>query len=412
MSTTDELFAKGIAAWSAHDYAGAEAAFLQVLEFEPYSSETMLNLGNAYFKQNKYEQAEDIWVKVVNINPMEEKVYLNLGNLFYKVKKYRKAIYYWEIFKKLNPIHDAINLNLGLAFEMNGQLVDAYRHYNLHLHSHAGPEGEQLRKRMDEAKKVALHNLEAAETLMKRGKLEKAKEAYLSCINMTPLHPKAYKHFATVLYQLNELEAAAEWFERTYRDMEHDIGTLINLGVVYEKLDDPLQALWAYTTAFKTNSKKVPPAVQKRCKQIWEAGGRGLLNQNYEKVKKLAQSRQYDEAEMLVKRLWDVAFLLDKDMVPEYKEKLGFLYDRKNPRKMAANIAFALGEDLREKGQFERAIHFYERYLELMPDGDKGPTALERKTEMEKTISSIVGAMLAPGEDALKLGSLGERQSA
>lgn len=402
MSTTDELFSQGIAAYQAGHFDEAESAFTQVLTYEPFSSETLLNLGNVYYRQEKMDQAEETWLKTLAINPIEEKAYLNLGNLYYAQQRYNKAVYYWEIFKKLDPLHANIYLNLGLAYEAMADLPKAFSNYNHYLKSSGGKnkgansvELLQLKNRLDHAKLIAENNVKVAESLMQTGRLAAAKDAYEKSVMIYPLHPRIYKHYATVLYKLQNHQAALEWYEKAFQNLPGDTGLLINLGVLHEKAGDALQALWAYNLTLKLDPGGIPGKVRKLSQNLWDKYGEALIDDSLERIQHEIERGHYLEAERLAQRLFDVAFPLAPQKLPEVKTIIQFLDDRKNPKKLAADIAYAMAEDFRTSGQYEKAIRFYERYLSITPEGKRAEEVRARLEEMQKVISAVVGSLLA-----------------
>ncbi len=395
MSITDEHFQKGIDAYQREDYKSAEAEFLKVLEYEPYASEALLNLGNVYFKKNRLDEAEVRWLKAIEYNPMEEKAYLNLGNLYFSANDYNKAIYYWEIFQNLRPSQANVYLNLGLAYEQVGKLPEAFRNYKGFLRSKtAGAEGIYLKGRMDTADKIATHNLIQAQKFMKSGQLKNAKEAFKQSVSLIPLHAKVYKHYATVLYQLGEYTEAMTWYEKAHIGIPEDSGILINLGVTYDKLGDLFGALWAYNTAVEMDSWNIPGKIKQRREELWQQLGVAELEKHHEKVKQDIEKRKYIEAEELAQRIYSIAKSLAPQKAETYEKQIDFLEDRKDPQKMAADIAYSLGEDFRSQGQYEKSLKCYERYLKLQPNGDKVKEIKEKQEQIQQVISAVVGTML------------------
>jgi tetratricopeptide (TPR) repeat protein len=402
MSITDNYFEEGVKAYQNGDYPAASAAFLKVLDSEPYSSETLLNLGNVYFKQDHPDDAVEIWKKTIQTNPMESKAYLNLGNYYYSQKDYNKAVDYWEIFQKIEPTHTNINLNLGLAYESTNQLQKAFQCYNNFLRISTGAEKAKLKQRLSEAGRVADHNLKQAEILMKYGRLQEARTAFEMSVRLVPLDPKSYKHYASVLYHLQNYPDACEWYEKAHASMPEDTSILINLGVIYEKLEKPFLALWAYDMAIKRVPNGISKKVKDRAQAIWENQGKALLSETRQKVQTNITMQNYKEAERLIKRVYEVyQFHNEEKLINELKETIDFLRGRKDPKKQAAVIAYALAEDYRINGQYEKAIAFYDRYLQYMPDGEKVQEIQEKRQQIEKVISAVIGGLLsAPEQNA------------
>lgn len=401
MSIVDAVFTQGIEAYQAGDYAAAERAFQEVLNQEPYSSEAMLNLGNVYFQDERFQEAEALWLKAVRINPMEDKAYLNLGNLYYSRESYQKAVDYWKIFQKLHPEHATIHLNLGLAYEALCRMFEAFQYYNRFLAlQQRGKDYVQLKRKLLEAERVASHNIKQAEMYMRRGMLEQAREAYEKTVSIVPLHSKIYQHYGTVLYRLNQLKEAAHWYERAVAQAPEDSGIYANLGVIYEKLTERFQALWAYFTAIKLDPHGASDRVKEKFAELWEEAGPHLVDTAIDQIKAHIEGGRYEEAEILTQRAFEVAFQVDPQKVTTIKGFMAFLEERKDPKLLAANIAFALAEDFYQNGQYEKALRFYDRYLVLLPEGDRAEAAQNRQEEIRRIISAVIGSMLTGEKDS------------
>ncbi len=391
----DDPFVQGVKAYQTGDLAIAESAFREVLSFDPYSSEAMLNLGNVYYKQKRIQDAEDQWLKTLEINPMEEKAYLNLGNLYFAEQSNKKAIYNWEIFLKLDPLHPHIHLNMGLAYEALGEIPKAFQHYNLYLRSRGiGPEGEQLKARIAEATNIAEHNIKYAEAFMRAGQLENAQKAFEQSINLIPLNPSIYKHYASVLYRLKEYEEACQWYEKAHLQLPGDTTILINLGIIYEKLGNMMMSLWAYSTSIKLNPGATPLKVRERFMEMWDKTGETEVNRAVEQIQEFINQKEYKDAERLSKRVFDMAIQYQASKTPELKRFIDFLEGRQDPKRQAANIAYSLAEEMKAAGQYEKALRFYERYLKYQPEGDKAEEVKQKQEEITKIVSAVVGNMI------------------
>lgn len=400
MSTTDESFKEGLEAYLAEDFIAAEAAFLRCLEEEPDSSEVLLNLGNTYFKLDNLPRAEELWRKAIHLNPLEDKGYLNLGNLFYSQNDYDKAIDYWERCIKLRDEHADAYLNLGLAYEALSRMHEAHKYYHQFLARAAGLPPIRLRRRIEEAHQVAEQNYRLAEKYMRAGILSKAKEAFKACCAQYPLPPKMYQHYATVLYQLQEYPDAALWFEAAYEMLEDEATILINLGVVYEKLDDPFRALWAYGLALGRDPQSNASKIRQRYDALWSQSGVSLLRTRIEEVKSLISSADYRKAERLARYCRDVASCSNsKEPLAEIDEIVNALEERKDPKKQVAMKFYSLAEEARASGRYEEALAHYERYLELLPDGDKAEEVVGMKEQMANMASGAVSGLLSTDQD-------------
>lgn len=78
---TSNLFQKGINLFQAKDYAGAEAAFRQVIAINSTNDVVRLLLGDLLNHQGKIEEAKEVFNDVINRSPKNPDAYLRLANI-------------------------------------------------------------------------------------------------------------------------------------------------------------------------------------------------------------------------------------------------------------------------------------------------------------------------------------------
>lgn len=400
MSTTDELFHSGLKSYQAGELSEAALSFEQVLAIEPYSSEAMLNLGNVYFKQGNAQKAEELWRKAIEFNPVEEKAYLNLGKLFYSQQKFEEAIVYWETFKSFGASNADVHYNLGLAYEAVGRMHRALNAFQkFMLLKGRGLDALHLKRRLDESARIAEHNVRQAEKYLRMGQIDNAKIAYEGVVKVYPAQPKVYKHYASILYQLGEYAQALHWYEEAYSQNTKDTQVLMNLGILYDRLNQPFLAFWAYSEAIRADDS-APYRIKKRCAQMWEEHGTSLIDSAMDKIRKQLGKGNALKAEKLYKRLQTIVVQAAPDRRPELEALNAQIVDRKNPKQLAAKLAFALAEDCRAKGQYEHALQCYDRYRELMPKGEKVAEVKEKQDQLRKSIAAVISTVMADEQGA------------
>jgi TolA-binding protein len=78
---TANLFQKGINLFKEKDYAGAEAAFRQVIAINYTNDVVRLLLGDLLNHQGKIEEAKELFQEVINRSPKNADAYLRLANI-------------------------------------------------------------------------------------------------------------------------------------------------------------------------------------------------------------------------------------------------------------------------------------------------------------------------------------------
>ncbi|MBE9237126.1 tetratricopeptide repeat protein [Anabaena aphanizomenioides LEGE 00250] len=78
---TSNLFQKGVNLFQAKDYAGAEAAFRQVIAINYTNDVVRLLLGDLLNHQGKIEEAKEVFNDVITRSPKNPDAYLRLANI-------------------------------------------------------------------------------------------------------------------------------------------------------------------------------------------------------------------------------------------------------------------------------------------------------------------------------------------
>lgn len=78
---TSNLFQKGVNLFQAKDYAGAAAAFRQVIAINSTNDVVRLLLGDLLNHQGKIEEAKEVFNDVITRSPKNPDAYLRLANI-------------------------------------------------------------------------------------------------------------------------------------------------------------------------------------------------------------------------------------------------------------------------------------------------------------------------------------------
>src|SRR6516225_1562825 len=105
--------------------------------------------------------------------------------------------------------------------------------------------------------------VESAESLCQRarqaiaqGQIEQARQLYLQALGLRSDAPDIHYGLATVCFQLKDLPGAAYHFKEVTRLDPQRAGAYINLGAIYNLLDQPDDALPALRRAIQLDSHR------------------------------------------------------------------------------------------------------------------------------------------------------------
>ncbi len=396
MSAPDDIFKQGVKAYQSGDYQSAAQLFQTVIDEEPQSPEAWLNLGNAHFKLQTFAKAKTCFLKVLDLDPLEEKAYLNLGNVFYAMGLYRQAVYHWEVYLTMRPRHSDAWLNLALAYEAQDKMHDAVAAYVKYLRyvDKKSAKDLHLERHIQEAPELADPHVAHAEKMMGQGNLKAAQAAFQQVTSIAPMPPKFCKHYASVLYQLQAYTEAAHWYEEALRFQAKDVGALINLGVIYDKLSDPLQSLWAFSQALGLDPAAGKGKVKQRYDAIFSQVGPGLWDTVRARCQACMAEQDYGQAELLLERYMSVERRITEGVQAEVEILRSQLKTRKDPKRHLADQAYAAAEVCYEQGQYEKALAWYDRFMALMPTDEKAYDVRKRIRQINQVLSAVNQAPL------------------
>jgi tetratricopeptide (TPR) repeat protein len=124
-----DLLEKGNDLFEKKDYAGALAAYQEIMTKYPEAYPILRNIGNCYFSQEKYDLAEETYMKLLEKDPKDVETTIAIGNCYANRGDSDKAL---EWYRKidLEKIDDPIVLyNLGTNYYNNAKFEDALKFY-------------------------------------------------------------------------------------------------------------------------------------------------------------------------------------------------------------------------------------------------------------------------------------------
>ena len=392
MTEFEGQFDEGIRAYERGDYSGARKLFEDILIIKPYASEVHLNLGNVHFKLQEWQTAENCFRKAIEIDPVESNAYLNLGNLCFKQERFEEAVHYWEIFKKLDRTHANIWLNLGIAYDHLNDPGNALESYSGFIARNPDAlETTRIISRFEQAKKVFENNVKVAEEMLQNKQGAQAKDIFEKALKGYPGNAAIYKTYASMLYRDGQLSEALDNYLKAYEKKSDDVSVLTNLGVLYEKLNQPFSALWAYQAAHALPSKEQNQIVQRFG---------NLLNQYQKKLPDaLAQAQglfrqgKWKQAELQLQQLSALGeYFPDKG--EEVSAFLVTVQESLNPTQKALKSYIARAQDAETNGKFDHALNFYNKLLALQPHGPEAESAKKNIDRIKAIMSAAIRSFL------------------
>lgn len=146
--------------------ADAESIYRDILRSDPAFAEAEYGLGNIEQKRGKFSEATLHYLKAIDIDPVYFNAYNNLGGVYLQQGEYENAVKILEKSIELKPSFVESSYNLALALMQLGQNV-------------------------------------------------RAESILLKVTEMNPHDADALAHLATLLYDRNEIDSAAEYLQKS-----------------------------------------------------------------------------------------------------------------------------------------------------------------------------------------------------
>lgn len=376
----------------------AKTGFETVIKNNPQAPEAFLNLGNVYFMQNQLDEAIKNFEQAIQLDPTLKKAYMNLGSCYFKKDSFDYAIGYWTVATNLDPQNALVHQNIAVAYEKIGNMQKAFKHYEafLRFNTSNSKTASQIKRKVDECKRVAYHNLNAGITFHKRQKWADALTAYTKSIETYPNFPKAHLNLGSIYYKNERIDEAITNWENALKLEPDHANTHCNLAIAYDRKQIFNEACYHYMKYLELTFGKThdAPQVKSRVDELHKILNekRELLRQHLNKGNDLFNNKQYEAAieefrKYLVLNPNGVDTKSVNDRIQEAQVRL-------NPVDKAMEVAFRMGNEFFEAALYDKAIAAYNRYLNLNPSGPKSAEIKTRLDMCHKQIGNVVSAML------------------
>lgn len=165
----------------------------------PKSSKAYLVLALTYHKERKYEQAEPLLKKAIELDADHHPPKMFLGWCSYYLGKQKQAEEAFKSYQPTNPNYPDVHFALGLIAYERDELDEAMKHFDNAVELAGGQQ-----RVGDEAKARARR----ADILIRRNKLEEARDELVTAIRLNPRLYGAMFKLSRVFHRLGDVESA------------------------------------------------------------------------------------------------------------------------------------------------------------------------------------------------------------
>jgi tetratricopeptide (TPR) repeat protein len=223
------------------DAAGEQ--YLAALRIKPNSSVAHNNLGVVLYKKGQFSEAIDHFMLALQIRQSYEEAYFNLGMVLARQGKTDEAISRFYQTIRLNPDYAEAHSNLGSMYLNKGDADKAIFHSN---------EALRLNPKLIEPR----NNIGIA--LMQQGKMAEAIRQFQRTLELKPDFIQAENNLKRALAIQKEFEEEISRLQELLKDNPENVELHFQLGNLYFRKGDQLQAMQQYKKAIQLNPKFVP----------------------------------------------------------------------------------------------------------------------------------------------------------
>ncbi|MBC7473360.1 MAG: protein kinase [Candidatus Sericytochromatia bacterium] len=208
-SSNHELYAKlGDINNGLNNYAESMKMYQKAWMFKSDEISYCLKMANSLFLCNKINESIDCYLSIINRNPECLQANYELGIIYYKTGRKNKAMIALEHVKNIDPLNQDVLICLGSLYQEQGNIEQSVEIY-------------QKLENINSESPIALHNL------------------------------------ACAYYQTNNFELAKEKVDSLIRLRVCGAQTFILLGLIYEELKLPEDAILSYQTVINTDPENI-----------------------------------------------------------------------------------------------------------------------------------------------------------
>ena len=405
------------------------SALLHHIEFEPRSEEGFLLLAQDYIQLEDFAKAEESLKKAVEIAPLDLRPLVTLINLYRYHRNYQGLAETYERALKLQPDEPEFLRGLGFSYLKLGKAKEAI---------------SLLEKALSkDPNDITALRLEA-ECFCQLKDFSKAEELFNRALTYAPEDEELLFSYARFLSSINEYDRAIKVYSKLLVKAKEGENSLLaenrgvlyaNLGLLYYRSGRYKEALSAFSSAEKENSKMLPHLFPFIVLSHFEAGEKEkAFSLIEEKLKKEADPDTLIlKANLLVRDgRFDEGVVIVKSLIEHFPDELRYhttlatLYlEGKRYRKgvpvvraslrrfpKSDRLYFLLGALYERSGKFVLAERVLLKAIRLNPENDSalnylGYMLADRGIRLREAISYIKRALAIEPANGSYLDSLG-----
>ena len=381
----DTLVALGTSQYETRQYKESEATFAKSVKLAPDDFRSHLGLGKAIWVQNRNEESIGKFERALEINPESGESWLFLGWAYNSLKQYDKAIENFSRAREIDPSDWRAIYLRGVAYfqvQQNDKALDELtlavkgrpshvlsRHYRAFTYKRLDRLDEAIADmdvliKRDPLKEEYLSG--RADMLEDSGQNERAIRDYNALIGINATNAEAWKERAGCWLNMEKYERALKDYTRGI-ELAPDQWAFVNRATCWEETGESDKAIADYTEALKLDPKYAY-ALRWRAERYFEAKRYAESKADYEAA--IAAGRT--DKSTLGSFSWLLAACPDESvrdgkLALQHATKAAELSEWKEAW-IIDNVAAAHAE----LGDFEKAIEFTKRGLEVATEAERG----------------------------------------
>jgi tetratricopeptide (TPR) repeat protein len=168
----------------------------ELLREFPDSDNSLMIMGNLYYRHGNAVEALGFWKKSLKINPKQANIYASMGWLYLKKGEFEDAIVQYRKALEIQPNLPEVHSNMGHAFMMSGRPDEAIK---------------ELNKELQISPNSSFAYFLLGQAYLQQKEYEKAKKNYETAIKIKPDYTNAYYGLSTACAKLGINDKAREY---------------------------------------------------------------------------------------------------------------------------------------------------------------------------------------------------------
>lgn len=389
------LFSQGVRFYEEREYANSAATFKKIMERYPEQIEALVNYADANYHMGNVDEALRYWKLAKEKDKYLINAYINMGNYYMSKNEIKHAIGEFEQAFCINPYNEVNLLNLGVAYERIEDRKKAfmiYEFYAVHSTNVSSTEYKNVHKKVSMHKLNAISHIKLGMFFEKKQYYRKALQSYYESVRVFPNFAKTYSNIGNILYKLEKYENAVEFWLESYKIDSHQTNLCLNLGLAYEKLGSPIDAL-CFLSYFVQQSGRSTGDVMAAKKNIAKfqqeiTENPQFLEEYKQETQKLVEEKKFKDAMVRLSNI----FLVTKDM--EIKKQIQNLKPKSEIIYRAAEINYEMAKSLKTKGNLDVAIDKFKLSAILWEDSYFKEDVTAQIAECRAILGDSISAMI------------------